>query len=79
MRTFVLNRHEDESGVSGTGVVAEGVEFSDGTVALRWTLSSASTGVYKNIDDVIDIHGHHGKTVVEWLFLNVSDVLAEMN
>ena len=36
-RAFVLQRNEDETGVSGTGIVAEGVEFSDGTVALRWT------------------------------------------
>jgi len=34
-RPFVLRRLVDETGVSGTGVVAEGVEFSDGTVALR--------------------------------------------
>lgn len=31
-RVFVLQRHVDVSGVSGTGEIAEGVEWSDGTV-----------------------------------------------
>src|SRR4051794_16547249 len=33
---FELHRDQDISGVSGVGVVAEGVAFTDGTVALRW-------------------------------------------
>ena len=35
MKLFQLHRHEDESGVSGTGIVAEGVQFSDGKCALK--------------------------------------------
>lgn len=35
MNRFELVRDVDVTGISGTGVVAEGVEFSDGTVALR--------------------------------------------
>jgi hypothetical protein len=35
-RRFELHRDTDITGVSGTGVVAEGVAFSDGVVALRW-------------------------------------------
>src|SRR5205085_3748143 len=34
--TFHLLRYEDESGVSGTGWVAEGAVFSNGWVALTW-------------------------------------------
>lgn len=67
MRRFRLNRIEDETGVSGTGLVAEGVRFSDGSVALRWLTATASTGVYASIEDVEVIHGHGGRTVVEWL------------
>jgi len=44
-RTFVLHRDEDVSGVSGTGVVAEGVVFSDGAVVVRWLGKHASTTV----------------------------------
>ena len=32
MRLFVLLREEDVTGVSGTGIVAEGVEWQDGRV-----------------------------------------------
>lgn len=35
IRRFIL-RSEDVSGTSGTGVVAEGVEFSNGQVAIHW-------------------------------------------
>lgn len=59
---FHLVRDEDESGVSGTGRVAVGVVFPDGTVALRWNTATASTAVYDSLEDVITIHGHGGKT-----------------
>jgi hypothetical protein len=64
MIPFVLNRIEDETGISGTGVVAEGVIFTDGTVAVRWLTETASMGVYQSIEDVETIHGHGGKTEI---------------
>lgn len=66
MRRFLLNRSEDISGTSGVGIVAEGVRFSDGTVALRWTVELKSTAVYESVDDLIAIHGHDGATTVVW-------------
>ncbi|MFI6681918.1 hypothetical protein [Kribbella sp. NPDC050470] len=63
---FTLHRYEDKSGVSGTGSVAEGVEFSDGSVALRWPGEHPSTAVWPDIRDVEAIHGHGGLTVVEY-------------
>jgi len=69
MRTFTLIRNEDETGVSGVGVVAEGVEFTDGKVALRWIVgNNRSTVIWDNIDAVTAVHGHNGKTVVQWMF-----------
>jgi hypothetical protein len=47
MRLFLLIRNEDVSGVSGTGIVAEGVEFSDGTVAMRLAAASVQRGVLR--------------------------------
>lgn len=64
MRLFDLIRTEDATGISGTGAVAEGVVFSDGTCSLRWKTSTASTGFYSSIEDLIVIHGHGGKTQV---------------
>jgi len=63
LRTFHLHRDEDETGISGTGVVAEGVEFSNGYCALSWVGSSAnSVTVYPNIKQLEAVHGHNGRT-----------------
>ena len=67
MRRFFLQRDEDETGVSGVGYVAEGVEFTDGTVALRWLTEHTSTAIYNSIEDVEKIHGHNGRTRVVWM------------
>lgn len=64
--TFILQRHVDHSGVSGTGVVAEGAEFSDGSVALRWPGEHPSTAVWPDMRDMEAIHGHQGDTVVQY-------------
>lgn len=64
---FTLHRYEDKSGVSGVGQVAEGIEFSDGSVALRWPGEHPSTAVWSDIRDMEAIHGHGGLTVVEYV------------
>lgn len=66
MRVFRLQRDEDVNGVSGTGVVAQGVEFDDGTVAMRWLSETATTTLYANSLDVERIHGHGGRTRIVW-------------
>lgn len=68
MRLFRLIRDEDVTGVSGTGVVAEGIEFSDGRVAIRWIVGEhRSTVTWDNINAVIAIHGHNGATILDWV------------
>jgi hypothetical protein len=67
MRRFHLVRHEDVTGVSGTGIVAEGVKFTDGSCAMRWITDLSSTTIYKDMETLIAIHSHDGRTVVEWL------------
>lgn len=71
MRMFTLQRDVDETGISGTGVVAEGIEFSDGVVALRWLVPTGAPGAGNptsvvfhdnGIESVHKIHGHGGKT-----------------
>lgn len=67
MRRFYLVHKEDVSGISGTGIVAEGCHFSTGKVTLSWVTQFRSVVVYDSMDDVHAIHGHGGKTVVEYL------------
>lgn len=64
MRTFRLVRHEDATGVSGIGPVAEGVEFEDGRCILSWLTRIRSMAIYESIEDLIEIHGHSGLTEV---------------
>ena len=65
-RLFRLVRDVDESGVSGTGHVADGVIWHDGACAVHWRTKHTSTTVYASFDDVLSIHGHGGKTRVEF-------------
>jgi hypothetical protein len=66
---FVLERHTDVSGVSGVGVVAEGIQFSDGVVALRWLGGNPTSVVFHDngIESVKAIHGHNGATQIVWV------------
>ena len=66
-RRFQLVRHDDVSGASGTGVVAEGVEHRDDTVHYRWLTAPRTSQIAGSIHDVRHIHGHGGKTTVRWL------------
>lgn len=63
-RRFYLQRHEDVSGVSGTGKVAEGVEFENGMCALSFSSSYPHANVYANMRAVREVHGHSGATEV---------------
>jgi hypothetical protein len=63
-KEFYLKRIEDETGISGTGVVARGVVLPSGAVVLEWQTFHSSICIYKNIGDVEAIHGHNGKTLL---------------
>lgn len=76
LRRFELVRYEDESVTSGTGVVAVGVEFPSGYVEMEWlneqnpNLNTAANGHASypgGIEDVRRVHGHGGRTEVQWL------------
>lgn len=65
-RTFRLLRKRDVSGTSGTGYVAEGVEFHDGQCVLSWFGKYHTLGIYPNAEQLMAIHGHGGATILEW-------------
>lgn len=68
-RRFALVRNIDDTGVSGTGTVAEGVIFSDGTAVLRWRPlrqdGETSHAVWPNTTALLNVHGHDGKTTIQ--------------
>lgn len=67
MRRFSLQRLKDPTGVSGAGHVADGVEFDDGVVVVRWRGENATTTVHKRIKSVEAIHLHGGTTRLAWV------------
>jgi hypothetical protein len=66
MRRFQLDRHEDATGVSGTGIVAQGVLFDNGKVALTWLTERPSVTVYDSMADLEAVHLHEGATSLVW-------------
>lgn len=67
MRLFHLVREQDVSGVSGTGVVAEGCLFSNGKVAMSWLGEHRTLELFDYIEEVEELHGHNGMSRVVWL------------
>jgi hypothetical protein len=57
-REFYLQRIIDDSGVSGTGIVARGVVLLSGQCVLEWTTKHSSIGIYPNLTELLKIHGH---------------------
>jgi hypothetical protein len=66
IRTFKLHRTEDASGVSGTGVVAEGAIFTNTKVIISWLTIHKSMGFYDSLAEMEAVHGHDGRTKVVW-------------
>ena len=66
-RRFVMNRSKDESGISGTGIVAEGLQFSSKKCVISWLSDTPSIEIYDSIEEVRRIHGHQGETQIKWI------------
>jgi hypothetical protein len=70
IQRFNLFRTVDETGYSGTGIVAQGVVFGNGKVVLCWLNGNSgvsSIAIYESYDDALKIHGHGGTTGIEFL------------
>lgn len=67
MRRFNLVRREDVSGVSGTGIVAQGIEFDNGKASMCWLGTYHTIENADNIHVIERIHGHDGRTTISWI------------
>ena len=60
MRMFYIIRVNDESNISGTGKVLNGVVFPDGQCVIRWCSSNknakSSTAIYDSFEDFKFLH-----------------------
>src|SRR2546428_13675813 len=70
-RFFGLRVTIEQAAIDGQPLpaeLAEGVEWSDGTVAGPWQGKWATTVVWDyGLDALLAVHSHHGNTIVRWL------------
>lgn len=71
IETFTICRQSDESGISGTGVVIEGVEYATGQVVLHWLtpFPKGSIAIFESIEDFKRVHVNPhptNKTIITW-------------
>ena len=71
IETFTVCRQNDESGVSGTGVVIEGVQYATGQVVLHWLtpIPRGSIAIFESLSDFKKVHvSPHpdNKTIITW-------------
>ena len=64
IQEFHLQRVVDESGISGTGVVARGCVLPSGLAVMEWLSFHSSVTFFRQLSDIEAIHGHDGKTLV---------------
>jgi hypothetical protein len=66
-RRFVFLRDEDETGISGTGLVVMGVLYPDGRCHYRWMTEHQTDQMADSLDKLERIHGHNGRTRIVFL------------
>lgn len=69
-KSFVLNRKIDESGMSGTGIIAEGVELPNGQCIMWWIKPPHSIQIYLNKEALLWIHGHGEKKTTDFVYIS---------
>lgn len=68
VKQFFLDRKIDETGMSGTGKVAEGVILPNGLAVMWWLVKPYSIQIYPSIDDLEKTHSHgRGTTRVVYI------------
>jgi len=66
-RRFYLHRTRDITGASGTGRVADGVLWTDGSASVRWRGEHGSVVHWDRLESAERVHGHNGATMLVWL------------
>lgn len=67
IKRFRLYRNEDKIGISGTGLIADGVQFANGKVCVHWFGETQSIVVWDNIKDMEKVNCHNGSTRIIFL------------
>jgi hypothetical protein len=65
-RCFYLTRAYDIDGIHGTGRVAEGTVWTDGTVSVHWLGPKPSWAQWRTLGDAVTLQGSTN-TRLEWI------------
>ncbi len=70
MRVFNLIRNYDVTGTTGTGTVAQVVEFDNGKAVIAWNTPSGpkSVTVYDDLTDLRRVHCHGANSILVLLY-----------
>ncbi len=71
---FFLERTEDLTGVSGTGIIAVGVRLPTGRCVMEWTGKiEQSIVIWSSVEKMLEVVTHQGvsQTKLRWLDLGV--------
>jgi hypothetical protein len=70
MKKFTIFRTNDETGVSGTGIIIQGTLFADGTAAIQWLCPPAAGDTQvKKWESFLDVHVRKhpvNHTIITW-------------
>jgi hypothetical protein len=67
MKSFEIIREEDNTGLSGTGKVAEGIEFSNGKCVVCWCSDVSTIVIHENIKSIEIIMLSHSKSKINYI------------
>ena len=72
IETFTVCRQVDETGVSGTGVVIEGVQYATGQVVLHWLtpFPKGSIAIFESLTEFKKVHVNphpDNKSIITWV------------
>ena len=62
IQKIYLDRTLDETGMSGTGKVAEGVILPNKICVMWWLVKPYTIGIYNNINELAELHSHGRNT-----------------
>lgn len=66
-KLFVIIRETDNTGISGIGIVADGVQFKNGKCVLCWRGKIQTIVIHENIKSVMQLSCSHSKSKIKWL------------
>ena len=66
-RIFNLVREVDSTGLSGTGIVAQGIQFDNGNVVVCWLLNISSIVLFENLEDFKSVSCSHSRSEVKFI------------